>query len=177
MGGESGSALIRGCWPGGGRGRLPRSRQAGILCDGFRGHIWPSGLVLVGKAFLSWKPAQGFGVLIWSWQKSRVRVLSLYVWFGHGLFVHSISQGKNKRREGSGHPQSKTRHLPGSLGNKLDFLSFFFFFFFRATAVAYVSSQATGGIRVVTAGLHHSHSNVGSEPQLQPTPQLTGITH
>jgi len=36
-------------------------------------------------------------------------------------------------------------------------------------------SQARGLIGAVAAGLHHSHShsNVGSEPCLQPTPQLT----
>ena len=48
-----------------------------------------------------------------------------------------------------------------------------FFGLFRATPVAYGSSQARGGIRAAAAGLHHSHSNVGSEPCLQPRPQLT----
>jgi len=28
-------------------------------------------------------------------------------------------------------------------------------------------------IRAVAASLHHSHSNAGSKPRLQPTPQLT----
>ena len=50
---------------------------------------------------------------------------------------------------------------------------FFFFFFFRAIPVAYGSSQGGGGIRAAAAGLHHSHSNVGPEPNLWPTPQLT----
>ena len=54
--------------------------------------------------------------------------------------------------------------------------SFFFFFgLFRATPAAYVSSQARGLIRAVAAGLHHSHSNIKSEPHLQPTPQLTAM--
>ena len=35
------------------------------------------------------------------------------------------------------------------------------------------SSQARGPIGAVDAGLHHSHSNAGSELCLQPTPQLT----
>ena len=60
--------------------------------------------------------------------------------------------------------------------------SFFFFFFwlfvclfvFKATPVAYGSSQARGRIRAVGPGLHHSHSNVGSELRLRPTPQFTG---
>ena len=39
--------------------------------------------------------------------------------------------------------------------------------------VAYGGSQARGPITAVATGLHHSHSNVGSKPHLQPTPQLT----
>ena len=44
-----------------------------------------------------------------------------------------------------------------------------FFFLFRA----YGGSQARGWIRAVVARLCHSHSNLGSEPPLWPTPQLT----
>ena len=53
--------------------------------------------------------------------------------------------------------------------------SFFqsFFFFFRAAPVAYGGSQTRGRIGATAAGLHHSHSNTGSEQSLQPTPQLT----
>ena len=40
---------------------------------------------------------------------------------------------------------------------------FFFSFFLRATLAAYGSSQARGLIRAIAAGLHHSHSNTGSE--------------
>ena len=36
-----------------------------------------------------------------------------------------------------------------------------------------VPSRARGRIGAVAAGLHHSHSNAGSEPRLRPTPQLT----
>ena len=39
---------------------------------------------------------------------------------------------------------------------------FFFFLLFRATPTAHGSSQARGP----NAGLHHSHSNTGSEPHL-----------
>ena len=42
-----------------------------------------------------------------------------------------------------------------------------------AAPVAYGGSQARGLIGAIAAGLHHSHSNVGSYPHLQPTPQLT----
>ena len=51
------------------------------------------------------------------------------------------------------------------------FLFFFFFLLFRAIPVAYGSSQAGGLIRAIVAGLHHSHSNVGSKPCLWPSPQ------
>ena len=59
--------------------------------------------------------------------------------------------------------------------------NFFFFPFLRATPVAYESSQARVQIRAAAGGLHHSHSNTGSEPCLRPTPQLTAsvgsLTH
>ena len=41
-----------------------------------------------------------------------------------------------------------------------------------AAPAAFGISQARGRMRVVAADLHHSHSNAGSEPPLQPTPQL-----
>jgi len=59
----------------------------------------------------------------------------------------------------------------------------FFFFFFClfvvvvaiswAAPAAYGGSQARGQIGAVATGLRQSHSNVGSKPRLQPTPQLT----
>ena len=39
---------------------------------------------------------------------------------------------------------------------------FFYFFVFRAALAAYGSSQARGQDGAAAAGLHHSHSNVGS---------------
>ena len=39
--------------------------------------------------------------------------------------------------------------------------------------MAYGGSQARGQTRAVAAGLHHSHSNMGSKPRLRPTAQLT----
>ena len=39
----------------------------------------------------------------------------------------------------------------------------------------YEGSQARGPIGAVDAGLHHSHSNAGSKPCLQPVPQLTAM--
>ena len=59
----------------------------------------------------------------------------------------------------------------------LFFLFFFwsFFVFFRATPTAYGGAQARGPVRAVAASLCQSHSNAGSEPRLQPTPQLTAM--
>ena len=42
-----------------------------------------------------------------------------------------------------------------------------------AAPAAHGSSPARGGTGAAASSLHHSHSNVGSEPHLQPTPQLT----
>ena len=42
----------------------------------------------------------------------------------------------------------------------------------RAAPVAYGSSRARGQIGAIAAGLHHNHSNVGSQLPLQATPQL-----
>ena len=50
-----------------------------------------------------------------------------------------------------------------------------FFVFFRAAPTAYGGSLARGQIRAVATGLHHSHSNAGSELHLRPTPQLTAM--
>ena len=55
------------------------------------------------------------------------------------------------------------------------FLFFFFFSFglFRAASMAHGGSQARGRVGAAAAGLCYSHSNEGSEPHLQPTPQFT----
>ena len=45
------------------------------------------------------------------------------------------------------------------------------FAFSRAAPAAYGGSQARGQIRTAAAGLHYR----GSEPRLQPTPQLTAM--
>ena len=56
-----------------------------------------------------------------------------------------------------------------------DSLKNIFFFFFRAALMAYGGSQARGQMGATAAGLHHSHSNGGSQPNLRPTPQLTAM--
>ena len=45
-------------------------------------------------------------------------------------------------------------------------ISFLFFAFSRAAPAAYGGSQARGRIGAVATGLHHSHSNTGSESHL-----------
>ena len=52
---------------------------------------------------------------------------------------------------------------------------YLFFLLSRAAPKAYGSCQARSCIRAVATGLCHSHSNMGSEPHLQPTPQLTTV--
>ena len=57
-------------------------------------------------------------------------------------------------------------------------VGFFFFFFCLfviswAAPLAYGGSQARGRIGALATGLRQSHSHAGSEPCLQPTPQLT----
>ena len=54
-----------------------------------------------------------------------------------------------------------------------DFFFFCLFTFSWAAPVACGGSQARGLIGAVATGLRQSHSNAGSEPRLQPTPQLT----
>ena len=56
-----------------------------------------------------------------------------------------------------------------------DFFIIYFILLFRGTPATYGSSEARGEIRAVAASLHHSHSNAGSKPHLQHTPQLTAV--
>ena len=55
------------------------------------------------------------------------------------------------------------------------YLFIYLFILCRAASGAYGGSQAKGLIRAAAAGLHHSHSNLGSQPHLRPTPQLMAI--
>ena len=60
-------------------------------------------------------------------------------------------------------------------GDGLNIFFFCLFAFSRAVPAAYGGSQERGRIGAVDAGLHHSHSNTGSEPSLQPILQLTAM--
>ena len=66
-------------------------------------------------------------------------------------------------------PPAMEVSLHGASGRNLSRQGFFFSFFF---SVAYGGSQVRGLIGAIAAGLRQSHSNTGSEPRLQPTPQL-----
>ena len=60
-----------------------------------------------------------------------------------------------------------------TVGFLIFYLFIYLYLFFRAAPEAYGGSQARGLIRAVATSLRQSHSNAGSEPRLQPTPQLT----
>ena len=67
-----------------------------------------------------------------------------------------------------------------TLGKSFNLLVFvclfwFWFYLFRAVPAAYGGSQARDQIEAVAADLHHSHSNAGSKPRLQPTTQLLAM--
>jgi len=51
----------------------------------------------------------------------------------------------------------------------------FIFLFWGAALAAYGGSQARGWIGATAVGLHHGHSNTGSEPHLHPKPQLMAM--
>ena len=75
-----------------------------------------------------------------------------------------------EQRQHSLNPLEKSGDAPGCLEPlNVKALSLFFF---RAALAAYGVSQARGLIRATAAGLRHNHSNLGSEPRLQPTPQF-----
>ena len=58
---------------------------------------------------------------------------------------------------------------PG-VGGRL--ISLFYFFVCLGPNLRHMEVSRLG-IGAIAAGLHHSHSNVGSEPRLPPTPQPT----
>ena len=66
--------------------------------------------------------------------------------------------------------QFSSQGCPEGQGKDAQFFSSFLFCFvlFRATPTSYGGSQARGRIGAVDAGLHHSYSNIGSEPSLRP---------
>ena len=71
----------------------------------------------------------------------------------------------------------RIRISQGSIKKRKVFFVFCFLVFclFRAAPAAYGGSQARGRTGAGAAGLHHSHSNMGSKLRLRPTPQLTAM--
>ena len=67
----------------------------------------------------------------------------------------------------------KEVHVGKELWREISRYFFFYFLFFlsfclfRAEHMAYGGSQAMGLIGTTAAGLHHSHSNTGTEPHLR----------
>ena len=61
--------------------------------------------------------------------------------------------------------EKPTRYFPLSV-HSFSHLPIIYFLLFRAASTAYGNSQARGRIGAVAAGLHHIHSNMGSELRL-----------
>ena len=69
----------------------------------------------------------------------------------------------------------RLQHSKNDVQTSFFFFVFFFCYFFGPLPAAYGDSQARGPIGAAATGLRQSHSNAGSEPCLQPTPQLTAM--
>lgn len=71
--------------------------------------------------------------------------------------------------ESPGLESTAQRFATPSFSGAFSVLLFLLLLLFRAAPLAYGCSQPRGQIRTTASGLHHSHSNTGSEPHLQPT--------
>ena len=99
---------------------------------------------------------------------------SMWKLLGQGL---NLSHGSNKTGSLATRPPRSSCHyfLHALYIYAAVWISFFFCLlsFFRATPAAYGGSQARGRTAAATASRYHSHSNAGSKPHLQATPQFT----
>ena len=108
-------------------------------------------------------------------------ILFYFILFYGFFFAHAWGmwkfpgQGSNSCHRSNGSHNSDntgslthcaTTELPSIYFNYIN-LFCFVFVSFRAGFMAYGGSQVRGPIRAVAAGLHHSHSNVGSKPCLR----------
>ena len=109
-------------------------------------------------------------------------------------FAESVSESAGTLLPGKSHMQQVAERSPGILcglngltgrrfllvkqgedGTILFSLPKSISFSFTVIPVPYGSSQARHRVGVAAAGLHHSHSNLGSGPRLRPTPQFTAM--
>ena len=105
----------------------------------------------------SWKTA-----VCWLWGPGLCEPQFLHLWNGGNSLVSGGTESYNS-------------------GHRLIVQQMLFFYFiclivsllFRAALMACRSSLFRGQIRAIAAGPSHRHSNVGSEPPLWPTLQLT----
>ena len=80
----------------------------------------------------------------------------------------------NFRKHLEVHPWIQTKSLCSKMIHSILYPSRLTFCIFRAVPTAYGGSQARGQVRATAGDPCHSHSNSGSEPRLQPIPQLSG---
>ena len=129
---------------------------------------------------------------LWWWLHSFINLLKIIEFYTCGELIlwhanyTSINlektPAKSRDWEVCHHTDNWWSWVVGGYTNDYLYLLIFihFFFPFRATPVAYGSSQARGRIRRAPAGLHHSHSNTGSElhlwSMLQPAATLDSPT-
>ena len=79
-----------------------------------------------------------------------------------------------RQRETEGRERERGKSLQSFVLSVCLFVCLFCLFAISWVApMAYGGSQARGRIGAIAASLRQSHSNVGSEPCLRPTPQLT----
>ena len=102
------------------------------------------------------------------------QVLSLTWELPHAASAGEKKKNKKKPQKLSGHFNFASK-LPTTLRKHslLGFFCFVFLPFLGRLPLHMGGSQDRGRIGSVAASLHQGHSNAGSEPSLQPAPQLT----
>ena len=96
-----------------------------------------------------------------------------FFFFGHAHNMQKLlGQYQNVSHSSSDNAWSLTHCVTRELPRYPIYIYSFFAFFFKAASVAYGSSQARGWNRATDTRLCCSHSNVGYQEHLWPTPQL-----
>ena len=93
----------------------------------------------------------------------KLIVLIQYILFEHFFHIRPYSRHWGYRNDKDQGPYLDGTHIATE---EIDDLFVCLFVCFRAASVAYGTSQARGQTKAAAASLHHSHSNVGSEPCL-----------